>query len=429
MKPLCLVAFAFLLALSAALLSTAGDPAAKAKAAKDTAELSPAWIYDDLPAAVEQAKKENKPLLAVFRCPPCKELKSFDEKVAKLDGELAEISKSFVCVRLIQMRGLDTAVFQYDFDQTWSAMFLNADMTVYGRYGSQAGGGDKTEILYSVAGLKAAMERAAAIHKAYPGNKETLKPKQGKAYPWKTAESMPSLQERYKDDNFPKNCIHCHMAWKGVRRSMLMQKTPLPDSLIYVYPFPDSFGMRMDAVDGVKVTEAVKDSLAAKAGLAAGDVVETIGGAPIVSLADIQFALQNCADNESLKISVARGAEKKTFTVALCGDWRKSTEISWRESAGDLRPGFPSGPLTAEERTAAGVKEGGLKILRMHERSSGRKLGFVEGDILVKVGGEPVPATEKEFLALLRQKFLLGQKVKFELVRDGKKTELSIDIP
>ena len=33
-------------------------------------EVHPAWIYDDIPAALAEAKKSGKPILAVFRCVP-----------------------------------------------------------------------------------------------------------------------------------------------------------------------------------------------------------------------------------------------------------------------------------------------------------------------------------------------------------------------
>jgi hypothetical protein len=39
------------------------------KKLKDTA-VHASWIYDDLPAAFEQAKASNKPILALFRCVP-----------------------------------------------------------------------------------------------------------------------------------------------------------------------------------------------------------------------------------------------------------------------------------------------------------------------------------------------------------------------
>ncbi|MEK7467125.1 MAG: hypothetical protein AAB074_06900 [Planctomycetota bacterium] len=48
--------------------TTAGDPAAEKKdKVNDKVELAAGWLYDDLPAALARAKKENKPVLAAFR--------------------------------------------------------------------------------------------------------------------------------------------------------------------------------------------------------------------------------------------------------------------------------------------------------------------------------------------------------------------------
>jgi len=55
--------------LAIALLPTnAGDPASEKKdKVNDTVELAAGWLYDDLPAALARAKKENKPIFAAFR--------------------------------------------------------------------------------------------------------------------------------------------------------------------------------------------------------------------------------------------------------------------------------------------------------------------------------------------------------------------------
>ncbi|KAF0246637.1 MAG: PDZ/DHR/GLGF domain-containing [Planctomycetota bacterium] len=349
--------------------------------------------------------------------------------MARLEGGIGDLAKDFVCVRVIQMRGIDTSVFQFDYDLTWCGFFLNADLTVYGRYGSRNAGRDKSDQLMSVDGLKAALTKALALHKNYPANKATLKAKTGKPYAQKLPETMPAIADQFKQDDLPKKCIHCHHVWRGIRRTMMNAKQVLPDTLIYLYPFPDSFGMQMETADGTKVRQVVKDSIADKAGVKAGDEVEAVSGTPIVSLADIQFILQNCADNENLKVEVARGGEKKSLTANLCGDWRKSTDFTWRDSCYDLRIGFQSEALTADERKQAGLKDGGLKIKPMYAQSPAKKAGFQDGDILLSVGGQPIPATEREFLALLRQKFLVGQKLKFALHRGGKKTDLTMDLP
>ncbi len=349
--------------------------------------------------------------------------------MARLESGLGDLAKEFVCVRVIQMRGIDTSVFQFDYDLTWCGIFLNADLTIYGRYGSRNAGRDKSDQLMSVDGLKAAMTRALAVHKGYPANKAALRAKTGKPYAQKFPETMPAIADQFKQDELPKKCIHCHHVWRGIRRTMMNAKQALPDTLIYLYPLPDSWGMQMEIADGTKVRQVVKDSIADKAGVEAGDEIEALNGTPIVSLADIQFFLQNCGDNENVKIDVLRGAGKKTMTANLCGDWRRSTDFTWRDSAYDLRIGFQSDVLTADERKLAGLKDGGLKIKPMYPQSPAKKAGFQDGDILTSVGGQAVPATEREFLALLRQKFLVGQKLKFAILRGGKKAEISLDLP
>lgn len=59
---------AVLLATLAASRLPAGDtPAEKRDKINDRTEINPAWIYDDLPAAILKARREGKPIFAVFR--------------------------------------------------------------------------------------------------------------------------------------------------------------------------------------------------------------------------------------------------------------------------------------------------------------------------------------------------------------------------
>jgi len=44
----------------------------------------------------------------------------------------------FVCVRLVQANAMDLALFQFDYDLTFVVFFMNADKTIYGRYGSRS---------------------------------------------------------------------------------------------------------------------------------------------------------------------------------------------------------------------------------------------------------------------------------------------------
>ena len=69
-------------------------------------------------------------------------------------------------VRLVKIAGMDLRRFEFDHDLTWYCFFLNADETIYGRYG----GRDATdaEARISTKGLRYAMDRALEAHKAPP---------------------------------------------------------------------------------------------------------------------------------------------------------------------------------------------------------------------------------------------------------------------
>src|SRR5687768_13436308 len=41
------------------------------------------WVYNDLPAALAEARRTNRPIFVTFRCVPCKACAGFDAEVAK----------------------------------------------------------------------------------------------------------------------------------------------------------------------------------------------------------------------------------------------------------------------------------------------------------------------------------------------------------
>ena len=138
--------------------ATAGEQSPLGQALKDI-EVAPHWIYDDLPKAIAEAKSTGKPLLVVLRCVPCPPGKALDAQVMQPNDELAALEKQFVCVRVIQTNGLDLSVFQFDYDMSWAAMFLNADMTIYGRYGSRTSSGPGSDKELTLPGFTQAAER------------------------------------------------------------------------------------------------------------------------------------------------------------------------------------------------------------------------------------------------------------------------------
>ena len=103
----------------------------------------------------------------------------------------------FVCVRVVMANTLDLNVFQFDNDLTFAVFFLNADKTVYGRYGTRSDFKNATRDV-SLGGLGKAMEAALKLHKGYPGNKASLAGKTGPRPRHPQPEGYPELGKRYK---------------------------------------------------------------------------------------------------------------------------------------------------------------------------------------------------------------------------------------
>ena len=102
------------------------------------------WMYNNLAGAIEQARVSNRPIFVTFRCVPCKACAGFDAEVAKGSEGIRKLAQEkFVSLRQVEMKGVDLSQFQFDHDLNWAAMFLNADGTVYARYGTQSAAGQR----------------------------------------------------------------------------------------------------------------------------------------------------------------------------------------------------------------------------------------------------------------------------------------------
>jgi len=121
------------------------------------------------------------------------------------------LQREFVCVRLVQMKGVDLRTFQFDWDLTWHTFFLNADGTIYGRYGTRAGVRNNQLTHISLASFKKALQRALELPRSYPAIKATLGGKRGPEPEYQFAEAAPDLL-KHAGPTTVNNCIHCHMA-------------------------------------------------------------------------------------------------------------------------------------------------------------------------------------------------------------------------
>ena len=332
--------------------------------------------------------------------------------MARRDPEVKELLDQFVCVRLIQANALDLALFQFDFGLTWVVFFMNADRTIYGRYGSrgQADGSDDV----SIEGFRKAAEAALELHRGYPANKAALAGKSGPAPRFATPREYPALKDYpptvdpARGERYNPTCVHCHNVQQAEYRFFRDRKKPIPDEVLWSWAMPDAVGLSFDVKERATVKSATGS--AAKDGFRAGDEVLTLEAQPLVSIADVQWVLER-ATGASLLAEIRRGGKTEVLPLTLPAGWRRNGDFSWRDATwGTLRPDFDGKG-----------EAGGLRITR-------GGAGLEPDDLVVEVDGRRFESFSR-FLAYLAQEKKPGEKLGITVLRAGKERKLDATAP
>ncbi len=345
----------------------------------------------------------------------------------------------FVCVRLVAANALDLSLFQFDYDLTFAVFFLNADRTVYGRFGSRSEQKHADKDI-SIEGFRAALAGALELHRSYPANQAALAGKQPRPPRFKTPDDYPSLRGKYKanldyEGKVVASCVHCHQVREAERTFFRADRKPIPDEVLYPWPMSDVIGLALDPQAKAKVRDVAPGSAAAKAGFKAGDEIVSLDGQPMLSIADVQWVLHNAPQPATLRAQVLRGGRKKNLTLTLPAGWRKQTDISWRATTWDLRRMATGGLVlkeaSAEERTQAKLSEHDLALLvdyvgQYNEHAAGKRAGFQKGDVIVSVAGQSRRMSEGQFIGYLVQNKQLGDKVPLTVLRAGQRVDLEL---
>jgi serine protease Do len=78
-------------------------------------------------------------------------------------------------------------------------------------------------------------------------------------------------------------------------------------------------------LEGVLIRDVTEDSPAARAGLAGGDLIVTVGGQPVRTVDDLLDAVQT-ASGASIELGLVRGAEERTVQVSLAEETPAAAE-------------------------------------------------------------------------------------------------------
>jgi serine protease Do len=325
--------------------------------------------------------------------------------------KMADVAKDFVLLHLDKIQGIDLRLFDFDFDLTFAVFFLNADEQIYGRYGSRDA--KSAEDQMSLAGLRYAMQAALQTHRNAP-----------RASPAAQFQ-RPILAENYASLRTQKGCIHCHQIWEA-RRLEAQNNGTLKRDDFWIYPHPENVGLTLEVDQGDKVLSVAADSPADKAGIRAGDTIESINGISVNSIADARYALHRAPLSGASPISWQQNTRKLTAELQLQPGWRK-TNPTWRPSMLDILPATSmfGEDLAAQEKRALGLTEKRLAFRQEDTiRDDLKKLGIQGGDIIIGINNEVLELTMIEFLGHIRRNFILGERITLNVIRNGQRVDL-----
>ena len=171
-------------------------------------------------------------------------------------------------MRLVKANELDLAQFQFDYDLTFAVLFMNADRTIYGRYGTRSSI-ENAEQNMSIEGLAATLRGILEIHER--GDEVDLSGKQPLTSEYQTPDDLPSLAGKFESEldyqgAVAKSCLHCHQIQDAQREVYRAAGQPIPDRLLFPHPHPSVIGLVMDPGTKATVQEDVRGSPAERAG-------------------------------------------------------------------------------------------------------------------------------------------------------------------
>lgn len=316
---------------------------------------------------------------------------------------------------MTRIDNLDLNLFDFDYDLTMMIFFLDADEKVYARYGGRDS--KDADNRQSLAGLNYTMKSVLEMH----GRAQ-------KEYAPKAQEKPKYVQDIAGGRRFG-GCMHCHQV-REVMNLSLQRAGQWTREMYWRYPLPENVGITLEVDRGNVVRRVADKSPAAEVGLKPGDIVRRLGGVPIHSFGDAQFALDRAPLTGWLDITWQRGSETLQGKLSLTEGWRKG-DFSWRAS---MRHKVASArlygtDLTAEEKTILGLSPTQLAFRQTEPVSQQARIaGIRSGDIIIAIDGQSPDLTVADFLGYVQSNYLIGDRVTITVLREGKRQNLTMTL-
>ena len=150
----------------------------------------------------------------------------------------------------------------------------------------------------------------------------------------------------------------------------------------------DSLGLKQAA--GALVDQPQPNSPAAKAGIAAGDIISAVNDKPVKDLRELARTIGMMAPGTKVKLTLLRQGEVKTMNLTL-GKMPNERTAKADTGAKNAENGVPHLGLTlAPASDVAGAGGKGVAVVAVDPNGPAAERGFKTGDVILDVGGKSV---------------------------------------
>jgi len=171
---------------------------------------------------------------------------------------------------------------------------------------------------------------------------------------------------------------------------------------------------RMGLEYGVAIQAVKPGSVAANAGLQAGDVVTSISERPVYSIWRLQYLVKK--SQGTTPIVVLRNAEELQLQAAFV-----------MPGSGRAMLGVHVQPMTEDLKQAFGTDgQSGVLVSRVIEGSAAGTAGIAAGDVIVSLGGDSISSV-KQLYRLVGEK-APGDRVDLTFVRDREQQVVPVEL-
>ena len=213
--------------------------------------------------------------------------------------------------------------------------------------------------------------------------------------------------------------------------------------------------LKLKEEQGVEVTMVDQDAPAGKAGIKEHDVILTMNGTAIESKTQLQRMIHETPPGRVVTLGLSRDGQAMTIKVQLAdrrnefalkgmkdGDWDKNFHIEIPPISlpdidvpnmgvvyvhSSMRSGLMVENLTPQLGEFFGAKNGNGVLVRSVEKGSrAEKAGLHAGDVIIRVGDQPVHDTS-DFTHALRSQS--AGSVSVGVIRDKKEQTLTLTVP